>query len=445
MIRRLLLAAGLTAGCLPAQLVLSLAGSQVALTQYSFGTTAVGNTVDVQFQLWNSGSSAAAFSTPSLGNPAFSFLNPPAWPQTVAAGAGVSFTIRFAPTQPGNVSSTFTAAGVAATLYGFGLASIGVTLPDGSTVPAPLDFGSVTRGSTAAQTILLTNSTAAGVSVNVGMRYGTAFVIKNPSPVAVAANSSALLEVDFAPTVSGQANDVLEIDQRVFPVTGVGLDPPFPQPSINIQLPNPASAEQGSLTVTLPSASPADGTGEVDLDSASAAMDSGLQFLATGSRTVAFTVKEGDLAAHFGSEMSAAFQTGTSAGDITFTVKLGNAGSQVTLPIAPAVVGFDTGLAQRTSAGLDLQISGFDNTRTASKLTFTFFDLNGATLGPGAITLDESSAFQRFFGSSDLGGLFALRAFFPVNGNPAQVGSVEMQIVNSAGTARTGKLPFTTP
>jgi hypothetical protein len=78
-------------------------------------------------------------------------------------------------------------------------------------------------------------------------------------------------------------------------------------------------------------------------------------------------------------------------------------------------------------------------------MTFTFFDQSGATLTPGAITVDGIAAFQQYFYSSDEGGVFALHAFFPVTGNPAQVDSVEVQIVNSVGTARTAKLRFTTP
>jgi hypothetical protein len=64
-------------------------------------------------------------------------------------------------------------------------------------------------------------------------------------------------------------------------------------------------------------------------------------------------------------------------------------------------------------------------------------------LNPGAITVDASAAFQQFFASSDLGGVFALHAFIPVLGNPAQVAGVEVKIVNAAGTAQTSRLRVT--
>jgi hypothetical protein len=77
-------------------------------------------------------------------------------------------------------------------------------------------------------------------------------------------------------------------------------------------------------------------------------------------------------------------------------------------------------------------------------MTFTFFDQSASALSPGAITVESSAAFQHFFGGSDLGGVFGLHAFFPVHGNPAQVDSVQIEIVNSAGTLQTGKVRFTT-
>jgi hypothetical protein len=60
--------------------------------------------------------------------------------------------------------------------------------------------------------------------------------------------------------------------------------------------------------------------------------------------------------------------------------------------------------------------------------------------------LDTAADFQQFFASSDEGGVFALDAFFPVTaGMPSQVDSVEIQMVNAAGTTPTTRLYFTTP
>ena len=175
--------------------------------------------------------------------------------------------------------------------------------------------------------------------------------------------------------------------------------------------------------------------------------DSGIQFISTGSLTVPFTVTQGDTAARFGSADNAVFQTGTTAGDLTFKLTFDapdNASTEKTITISRGPIAIDSTHAQRTSAGLDLKLSGFDNTRSASKIIFTFFDQSATALSPGPIAVESSAAFQQFFGKSDLGGVFGLHAFFPVMGNPAQVDSVQIEFVNSAGSLQTGKVRFTT-
>jgi hypothetical protein len=285
--------------------------------------------------------------------------------------------------------------------------------------------------------------------VNVGTRDAAFQLNPSTSPISLTAGGSAVLEIDFVPTTNGSQPSALLVDQQVFPLNGVGTDPPFPPPAIEIEPAALASSQQGKLTVRLNTASLASGTGEVDIHivprSATANSDSGILFLPSGSRTATFQVNQGDVIGHFGSDDSTVFQTGTTAGDLIFTVKLGNFVGRQKLTLPPAVVGVDSSKAQRTSAGLDLVLNAFDNTRSASEMTFTFFDQNGTTLPPGPIAVDGSGAFVQFFGSSDLGGVFKMHAFFPVTGNPNQVGSVEVDITNSAGTARTARLQFTTP
>ena len=454
MIRRLLLFSLLGAWSLPAQLVLFLVqgGQEVASSDqtYGFGTKPVGGVVNLEFHLRNTGADVVLTDL-SLSSADFLFIpSAPSLPQTVAAGTALDLMVQFRPSQPGPATADFNANGIQlAAFTGTGLASVTVTMADGSPLPSPLDFGSVERGKTGTRSITITNSEGQDVVVNIGTR-DPAFQLKPAtSPVPVAAGATITLEIDFVPTVDGPQQSALLVNQLVFPLTGTGIDPPFPPPEIDLDRPDLASAQQGKLTVRLASPSQATGTGEVDMDfnprGAGANTDSGIQFLSTGTRTVTFSVNQGDTVAHFGSDSSVTFQTGTTAGNILFTVKLGYFATTKTVAIAPALVGVDSSQAQRTSAGLDLRLSAFDNTRSTTSMTFTFFDQNGTTLPPGAITVDASSALGTFFASSDLGGAFSLHAFFPVNGNPKQVDSVQVQIVNSAGTAQTDRLPFTTP
>jgi hypothetical protein len=459
MISRLMLLALLSAGFLPAQFNLFLVETgkdgkkkEVAIPnqQYSFGTKAVGGAVTVEFYLRNTGTDAVLTDL-HLTSADFQFIpSPPALPQTVAAGTAVDLMVQFSPSQAGPATAGLIANGSQlATFNGTGLASVAVSLQSGSPIPAPLDFGSVERGKTAAQQIVVTNGTGSSVLVNVGTTSDQFKVKSAVTQFPLDAGAQASLEIDFVPTADGSQQANLEINQLVYALTGVGTDPPFPPPQMVFDSASYASSQQGKLTVQLAAPSQATGTGEVDIEvnpvDASANTDSAIQFLSTGTRTVTFNVKQGDTVGHFGSGTSATFQTGTTAGNIVFTVKLGFFASTKTITIAPAAVGFDSSQAQRTSAGLDLRVDAFDNTRSISSMTFTFFDQSGTPLSPGAISVDASGALGQFFASSDLGGIFSLHAFFPVNGNPAQVASVEVEMTNSAGSAQTARLPFTTP
>jgi hypothetical protein len=418
--------------------------------QYGFGMCAVCNAVDVQFRLKNTGANPTPLTILSVDSP-FSIVNAPQIPQTVAAGGAVNFTVRFAPPQPVSYSANLVADGVSLEVIGSGRPGSTISISDGGggaaslSAGAAVDFGSVVRGATVARQIVITNPAQAAIQ-HVAVAGDPAFQIKaGPLPLSLPAT----IEVDFSPTSNGTLAGVLEIDNCAIPLTGVGLDPAFPQPAIELEIASAASSEQGTLKVSLPGASQSTGTGRVQIEfhptSPNVNADNGIVFLSTGTQSATFTINPGDTAGHFGVDDSIAFQTGTTAGDLVFTLQLGEITATKTLTIAPAIVGVDSSQAQRTSAGLDLVINAFDNTRTSSTMTFTFFDQSGATLTPGAITVDGIAAFQQYFYSSDEGGVFALHAFFPVTGNPAQVDSVEVQIVNSVGTARTAKLRFTTP
>jgi Abnormal spindle-like microcephaly-assoc'd, ASPM-SPD-2-Hydin len=454
MISRVLMLALLGAGFLPAQLNLFLVqnGKEVASNDqiYGFGAKPVGGSVTLEFHLRNAGADVILTGIQVTGTD-FQFIpSPPAVPQAVPEGTALDLVVKFSPSQPGPAAAALIANGAQMAMFtGTGLTSVAVSLADGNGVPSPLDFGSVQRGKTAAHSIVVTNGTGASVVVNVGTTNAE-FTVKPAAPqFQLDAGAQLSLEIDFVPSADGLQQGNLEINQLVYPLTGLGIDPPFPPPQLELDSAGYASSRQGKLTVQLGSPSQATGTGEVDIDfnpaEAGANSDSGIQFLSTGTRAVTFNVNQGDTVAHFGSDTSVTFQTGTTAGNIVFTVKLGFFVGTKTLTIAPAVVGFDSNQAQRTSAGLDLRLAAFDNTRSTSSMTFTFFDQSGASLPPGAITVDASAALGHFFASSDLGGVFGLHAFFPVNGNPAQVAAVEVKMTNSSGTAQTARLPFTTP
>jgi hypothetical protein len=457
MMHRLLLVACLTVCSLPAQLQLFLVqnGSEAPVTsEYGFGAISTGDFRDIPFRLRNTGTTATSLTIFSLAGEGFTFINPPQVPQTVAGGAALDFSIHFAPSEAGFFSANFTADGVSVIVHGTARAATSISLDPGNGTPphvlAPgetIDFGAVRVGSTATRRLVLSNKQTNRITIRNVAVVGAAFQLKTAVlPLNIDPGTSASLEVAFAPAESGTLEGALEIEQRRYPLRGVANG--FTKPGIGFDTPSPESGQQIRLTIRFDSASRQTGNGQVQMEfrpSQPGAADSGILFIPTGNQVAPFAVNEGDTVARFGSQNGIDFQTGTTAGEIVFTATLGEYTEHATLTIPRAAIGLDSTRTLRTSAGLDLQINAFDNTRSASKLTFTFFDQGGNALSPGAITVDGAAAFQQYFAPSTVGGVFGLHAFFPVHGNPGQVESVEIQLVNSMGTAKTGRLRFTTP
>ncbi len=170
--------------------------------------------------------------------------------------------------------------------------------------------------------------------------------------------------------------------------------------------------------------------------------DPAVQFPATGQQTIALTVAEGEEVARFAGHPETEFQTGTTAGSIVFTVKLGPYTESLTVDVPNAPVVVDTARATRTPAGIEVRTTGLDTSRSATRLTFTFFDRQQRAVAPGAIQVDGFQAFREYFLTTDFGSIFTLMAVFPVHGDASQIGAVEIELVNSLGATSTGRVPI---
>jgi hypothetical protein len=127
---------------------------------------------------------------------------------------------------------------------------------------------------------------------------------------------------------------------------------------------------------------------------------------------------------------------------MVFTVQLGSFTERATLSVAPAPIAISSTRATRSAKSLEVQLTGFDNARSVSQLAFTFFDQADAQVEPGRISLDAGAEFRRYFDSSEVGGMFTLRAVFPVTGDAAQILAVEVEIANALGTTHSGRIRF---
>ncbi len=224
------------------------------------------------------------------------------------------------------------------------------------------------------------------------------------------------------------------------------VEPPVPpKPQLVVDPPALRGGQQAKIAIRLASASKVSGTGQLSIEFkpsvAGKAEDSAVLFPATGARAISFTIAEGEDVGRFNGRLDTEFQTGTTAGMVTFTAKLGSHTEQfaVEVPRAPVVV--DSTRSTRVGGGIQVQVTGFDTSRSTSLLVFTFFDLAGRTVAPGPIQVDVSRAFEQYYATTDYGSVFTLRALFPVTGDSSQVGAVDVGLSNSLGDTRSGHVP----
>ena len=264
----------------------------------------------------------------------------------------------------------------------------------------------------------------------------------SPSGIVLPPGEGTAFDLEFQPgaqDAAGVLSGSLAIGDRSYRLTGTVADPPPPQPRLAIALAQAASAQQGAVSVQFDAPAKIGGSGTLTLGfqpAVSGATDPAIAF-ASGGRGISFTVAVGDAQVRFANGLTAPFQTGTTTGTLVFTVQLGGSTDRQTIAIPPAAVGVTAAQAVRQTGSIEAQVTGFDNTRSAAALTFTFFDAAGNALAPGAIQADASAAFASYFQSSAAGGAFLLTAVFPVTGDASQVAAFEGRIANSAGTAAT--------
>jgi hypothetical protein len=155
-------------------------------------------------------------------------------------------------------------------------------------------------------------------------------------------------------------------------------------------------------------------------------------------RTLQITIPNQQTVGTYNGQSQLTFQTGTTAGTITFTLTyLGQQTKTWTIDIPPSLIQITSSKAVRSAPNLVITLTGYDNTYSADNLTFTFYDTTGHLISSTPLPAHAAANdfHQYFFGPSDVGGAFSLQASFPVaNGDATQVGSVAMSLANSAGS-----------
>jgi Abnormal spindle-like microcephaly-assoc'd, ASPM-SPD-2-Hydin len=415
---------------------------------YDVGSAATGDTIATRFRVRNTGVTPATLQTLSLAGTGFQITAAPSLPYIIAPGSEAEFDVSFAPTTLGTYSAFVIVNTLNITLQGHCVAAAALTVA-GSNTPlaagATIQFGSVTVGQSALQTFALSNPSSTALTVQSISVTGTGF--SGPSgiatPVSIPPGQSVSFGVTFQPPAGQADQGMLSIDGRAFNLTGLGLTPSLatlPAITMNLASTAGASAQQNSLSISLGAPSQVSGSGTVTMTFVPSVTgvtdDPTVQFLTGKLRLATVNFTQGSSVGTFNGQSSIAFSTGATAGTITFSLTLdGQSQTQISsLTIAPAPIYLDTANGLREDGALAISLTGFDNTYSASQMTFTFYDLTGAVVQPGAIPVSAGSAFQQYFATTQVGGMFALLATFPVTGDTTQIGSFTMQMTNSAGT-----------
>ena len=412
-----------------------------------FGAVPAGDTREIRFRVRNTGPGAVTLQTVKVAGQGFTIGTMPSLPYIIAPANFVEFRLVFTAAAVGSYSASVSANSLQTLVRATAVAAANV-LVDGSTTAlatgASVDFGRVQKNHSTTLQFRLSNTSTAAVSVSSLSVSGTVYRLTNTLnvPMSIAPGDSIPFGIAFAPATSGTFKGTLTVDNRTFNLTGVGYDPPFPTLSV-VAAGSATSGTQQKLMLRFDAPTEVAGNGTVALAFQPATGlkdDAAVRFLSSGGRNASFTVTEGDTTIAFGASDGLMFQTGTTAGSIVFTVTLGGASQRATVAIAPMAVSVDTANAARRVSDIDVSVAGYDNTRTAGALAFTFFDKSGRVIGPGAIRVDSTADFQKYFTASQVGGSFLFRATFPVTGDATQIGGVEVELANSAGVTVTQRI-----
>ncbi len=419
---------------------------------FNVGAATPGDTLETRFRVRNQGSGPATLQTLSLAGEGFQLVSAyvPSLPYTIAPGNYAEFRVDFTPTRIATFSAFMTVNTTNITLQGNGVAAASLTLA-GSQTPlaagASIDFGPVTVGSSSLKSFTLSSTTSFTVQTITVSGTGFSGPIGRSAPLQLGPGQTASFQVQFKPATAQPAQGNLTVDGRVFNLAGLGVSPALATvlPSLAIDLASTAgaSAQQNSLTIALGSASPVGGSGTLTMQFTPSvpgvADDPSVQFLSGKARVATVNFAQGSSVGTFNGQPNIAFSTGATAGTIAFNLTLedGTQGPLASLTIPPATATLDTATGLRKAGELDISLTGLDNTYSASQLSFTFYDTAGAAVQPGAIPVNVRSIFQQYFASTQVGGMFALLAKFPVTGDTSQIATVTVQVTTAAGTITT--------
>ncbi len=276
-------------------------------------------------------------------------------PMNISAGSNASFTATFAPTSAGAASGSISvvsnAAGSPASIA---LSGTGTQGQLGAS-PASVNFGSVGVGSSGSQTITLTNSGTASITISQATASGAGFSISGiTTPQTLGAGASTTLTAKFAPASAGSASGSISIVSNApgspltIALSGTATQPQLTATPSSAAFGNVVTGTSNSQTINLTNG----GTATVTI---TAVTTTGSGFSTTGITTPL------NIAAGGSATFNAVFAPST-AGAVTGSVSLtSNAPNS---PLAITLSG--TGVAATKLLGLSTSSLSFGNVNVGS-------------------------------------------------------------------------------
>lgn len=412
-------------------------GTQPGLTispaSLNFGNVTVGQSTTQAVQLTNSGNVNVVVNLATLSGNGFT-MSGLSLPATLPAGQSLSFNVQFAPTTGGGVTGsivfTDNAPGSPQTLSlsGSAVATNATLIAN----PGSFAFGSVIVGSTGSQTITLSNSGNASVTISQASVSGAGFAINRlTTPKTIAAGQNTTFTAQFIPTVTGNAPGTITISSNAsnpsltIPLTGIGTQGRLSASPASINFGSLVTGASESVAVTLTNT----GTASVVVSSGSA---SGAGFSISGLATpVTLNVGQGtSFTAKF-----APTTVGNATGSISIASNVPNspltialngiatAPPQPLLTINPTSVNFNNvNVGSNGTSTITLSNPGNANTVISqAKASGTGFSLSGLAL-PATIAAGGSTSFTAKFAPTTKGsasGSISITSNTP--GSPASI------------------------
>jgi centrosomal CEP192-like protein/ASPM-SPD-2-Hydin domain-containing protein/HYDIN/CFA65/VesB family protein len=185
----------------------------------SFGNVAVNSSTTLPVTLTSSGTAPVTISAATIAGTSFTDTGS-AFPLTLNPSQSVTLQVKFNPTTAGGASGQLTinsnsSSGASTVIQLSGTGTAVTTTPQLLFSTTALSFGSVPVGSTGTQSLTLTSSGTAPVTISSAVLQGTGFSDTGATfPMTLNPNQSVTLTVQFDPTATGAATGKLTVSSN---------------------------------------------------------------------------------------------------------------------------------------------------------------------------------------------------------------------------------------